>query len=284
MNSMVSGLLLGLVAIGFAYIFRVTKVFHLAHGAVLISGAFSCWWMHALTHSWIAAISFSIVIVSALIFLLEKLVYLPLRNKNSNESISLIASSGAYVILVNLVALLFGNENKIYDIVYSEPFDYHGIIITSSQIVQFIAGAGILAIFIFFLRVTKINLSLQALSDDDTLAKVLGINTHKQRLLIFLTGSILACCAGILKSLEVGLSPHDGMSITLSAAVVAILIGRLNALLVLICSIFLVVLQNSIEWFLNAQWRDGITFFLLLIVILFRTEGIISYNLRKDRA
>jgi len=54
--------------------------------------------------------------------------------------------------------------------------------------------------------------------------------------------------------------------------------------LIVAFAIALTLLQNSVEWFLDAQWKDAITFLILLLVILFRTEGIISYNLRKDRA
>ena len=87
-----------------------------------------------------------------------------------------------------------------------------------------------------------------------------------------------------VKTLEVGINPQAGMNITLTASVVAILVSRLNVLLIVAFAIALTLLQNSVEWFLDAQWKDAITFLILLLVILFRTEGIISYNLRKDRA
>lgn len=284
LNSIVSGLLLSLVAVGFTYIFRVTRVFHLAHGGVYVAGAFSCWWMLDKTNNWLAAVVFAIAVVAILIFLIEKTIYLPLNKKQSNQSISLIASMGLYVVIVNILAMLFGNENKMIDNSVSGTFELGNIIFTKVQLIQSIVSVAVIAVFLFYLKYSKSNLALQAVSDNETISKVFGINTESERTKIFIAGSVLACLAAILKTLETGIDPQAGMSITLTAAVVAILVSRLNVLLIIFFAIALTLLQNTIEWFLNAQWKDGITFLILLLVILFKTEGIISYNLRKDRA
>ena len=115
LNSIVSGLLLSLVAIGFTYIFHVTKVFHLAHGGIYVSGAFACSWVLTKTNNCFFALAFSILAVAVLIYLIEKSTYLPLTKKPSNQSISLIASMGLHVVIVNILAMLFVNENKIID-------------------------------------------------------------------------------------------------------------------------------------------------------------------------
>lgn len=284
LNSIVSGLLLSLVAIGFTYIFRVTRVVHLAHGGVYVAGAFAYWWMLTKTNNWFAAFAFAIAIVAILIWVIEKTIYLPLSKKQSNQSIPLIASMGLYVVVVNVLALLFGNENKTIENSISGSFEFGNIIFTKIQIIQTISGIVATATLLIYLKLSNSNLALQSISDNETISKVFGINTVKERVKVFIAGSVLACIAAILKTMEVGIDPQAGMSITLTAAVVAILVSRLNVLLIIAFAIALTLLQNSVEWFLDAQWKDGITFLILLLVILFRTEGIISYNLRKDRA
>lgn len=284
LNSIVSGLLLSLVVIGFTFIFRTTRVFHLAHGGVYVTGAFACWCTLTKTNNLFTAIAFAIVVVVILIWVIEKTVYLPLNKKQSNQSISLIASMGLYVVIINVLALLFGNENKTIENSISGSYEMSNIILTKTQLIQTVTGIVAIITFLIYLKRSKSNLALQAISDNETISKIFGINTDKERLKIFIAGSVLACIAAILKTLEVGIDPQVGMSITLTAAVVAILVSRMNVLLLIVFSIALTILQNSVEWFLDAQWKDGITFLFLLLVILFRTEGIISYNLRKDRA
>lgn len=282
-NSIISGLCLSLMAIGFTYIFRITKVFHIAHGGIYIVGAYATWWLFSITHSWLLSVFFALITVSVLIFLIEKAVYLPLHKKHYNQSISLIASMGLYIVIVNLSAVIFGNETKVYGSMFVGSFQWGELIITKMQCIQtFIASFTILCFFLY-VKVSNSKLTLQSVSDNETIGKVFGINTDYERMKIFIIGSVLACISAILKTLEIGLDPHAGMNLTLTAVVITILASRLDIVLIITSSITLIMIQNFLEWFLNTQWRDGVTFLLLLLVILYRTEGIISYNLRKDR-
>lgn len=297
-NSLVSGLLLSLVALGFTYIFRVTRVFHLAYGAIYTVSGLVFWYLHLINgyygfrvdSSFVTFYSYFIALVGSLLmsiiytYAFEKLVYLPLNKTQANQSISLIASIGIYVMMINVAALLSGNDNKLINDTLVGSFQFFEVIITKMQLLQIMICILVLFCFQFYLNYTKSNLTLQSVSDNETISKVFGINTEKERVKVFIAGSVLACIAAILKTMEVGIDPQAGMSVTLTAAVVAILVSRLNVLLIIAFAIALTLLQNSVEWFLNAQWKDGITFLILLLVILFRTEGIISYNLRKDRA
>lgn len=283
-NSIVSGLILSLVAIGFTYIFRVTKVFHLAHGGIYTAGGLICWWLISMSINWVLTLVIVFFVIALLIYLIEKTIYLPLNKSKSNQSISLIASLGLYVVIINLMALLLGNDNKLFEFVPTGSFTLGQIIVTNIQIVQGLISLMVIFIFYSFLKIAKSNITLQAVSDNETISKVFGINTDRERIKVLIIGSIMAGIAAILQAIDVGIDPHSGMSITLTAAVVAILVTRINLWLIIIFSISIIILQNSVEWFLNAQWRDGITFLLLLIVILFKTEGIISYNLRKDNS
>lgn len=170
LNSFVSGLILSLVAIGFTYIFRVTKVFHLAHGSIYVAGAFAFWWMLTKTNNWFVTISFAIVVVAVLIWVIEKTIYLPLNKKQSNQSISLIASMGLYVVIVNVLALLFGNENKTIENSISGSFAFGNIIFTKVQMIQTVIGIVATATFLIYLKLTKSNLALQSISDNETIS------------------------------------------------------------------------------------------------------------------
>lgn len=236
------------------------------------------------TSNWFASIAFAIAVVSILIYLIEKTIYLPLNKKQSNQSISFIASTGLYVIMLNVLALFLGNDKKVFNSSISGSYDYGSIIFTKVQLFQSMIAMLTIAIFFIYLKLTKSNLTLQAVSDNETISKVFGINTEKARVKVFIVGSILASIAAILKTLEFGIDLQNGMSITLTASVVIVLVSRLDIRLCVLFSILLTILQSTIELFLNPQWKEGITFLILLLVILFRTEGVISYNLRKDRA
>lgn len=282
-NSLASALVLSLVAIGFTYIFRVTRVLHLAHAGLYVAGAFVFWWVLTKTNNWFAAVTLAIGVTVGLIYLIEKAVYLPLSRSQTNQTISLIASLGVYVAIVNVLALLFGSENRSMNELVSGSFVLGSIILTRVQVIQILVGVAVISMFLIYLRLTKSHWALQSVADQKAISEVFGVNTERERLRVLVAGSVLASIAAMLKTMESGVEPYAGMSITLSAVVVTILVSRLSVFLAIAFATALTLIQSSVEWLLDAQWKNGITFLVLLLVILFRTEGIVSYNLRKDR-
>lgn len=284
LNSVTAGLLLSLVAIGFSYIFQVTKVFHLAHGAIYATGAFAFWWFFSIFSSWVLSCILSLLTIIIIIYLIEKTIYLQLNKKQTNQSISLIASMGLYIVITNLIALFFGNESKAISDFIQGSYQLNSVIITKIQILQLVISTLLIILFFTYLKISKSDLAFRAISDNQTISEIIGINSQRQRIIVFIIGSSMACVAAILQMLETGIKPQSGMSIVLTAAVIIILTPRLNLFYLILFSVLLIFLQNVIEWFLNAQWKEGITYFILLIVIIYKTEGIISYNFRKDKS
>lgn len=280
-NSVVSGLLLALVALGFSLIFNTTKVFHLAHGAVYVCGAYFFWWLSGMGFSIWIALALTILFTALLAVLLEGLIYRPLYNKKSGQAITLISSMGAYLFLINLLALLFGNDSIILQHNLGSSFTFAGIIIVPIQAVQLISGILIIGLFLWHTQ-AKWFLKVKAMISESTVATVMGVNVYAIRFYGMIIGSLLAVTASILLLYDTGMDPHAGMTITLSAAV-AVIVGGTNSFRgTVVASLLIAFLQTGAEWFFSAQWKEGITFLLLIIVILWRTEGIVSFNMRVE--
>lgn len=280
-NSIISGLILALVALGFHIIFTTTKIFHIAHGGIYILGAYFFNWLNPI-------IGFVPGLICTLLFsflmgvFIEWIIYKPLKTKSNNQNIALISSLGIYLVLVNLVAMLFGNETKLFDSSFSNSYMISNIIITRPQFFQIIVAVPIIIFFIAFLKLTGYGLKIRAVSNNPVLAGVVGINVQRIRYLVFGIGSVLVVIAALLKAYDTGLDPYSGMAITLSAAVIVIVGGNSSIFGTLIASITLAVIQNYTEYFLSAQWKEPVTFGILIIMLLWRTEGILQFNNRSD--
>lgn len=280
-NSLINGLLLALVAVGFHIIFSATKIFHIAHGGIYIIGAYFYLWSSPVVGV-ASGIILSVVFAFLLGVLIEWSVYKPLLKKSSNENIALISSLGVYIIIINVVALLFGNETKILDNTIRESLTFGEIIITRPQVWQLIFALPLIALFLTFIKVTGYGLKIRAISDNPVLARVTGIKTQNIRYIVFGIGSVMAISAALLKGFDTGIDPYSGMAITLSAAVVVIIGGSSSLYGTILASIMLAIVQNFTEFFLSAQWKDTVTFTILIIVLLWRTEGILQFNVRVD--
>lgn len=274
--------MLALVAVGFNLIFNTTKVFHLAHGALYVVGAYSLMHFIELLSGGVSlALVGSLVVVAILAVLIEKLVYQPLAKKKSGQAITLISSIGVYLFLINLIALLYGNETKFIDPGLGNSYSFAGITIVPIQLVQLITASVLIGGIIFLSR-TKWFLKVRAMISEETVASVLGVNTQAIRLWMMVLGSALAGIAAILQLYDTGMDPQRGMAITLSAAVAVIIGGQGSIKGTILAALLIALLQTTTEWFISAQWKEGLTFLLLITVILWRTEGIVSFKMRVE--
>lgn len=280
-NSLINSLLLTLVALGFHIIFSATKIFHIAHGGIYVAGVYFYLWSSPVVGV-ASGIILSLVFASLLGVIIEWSVYKPLLKKSSNENITLISSLGVYIVIINVIALLFGNETKILDNTISESLTFGEIIITRPQIWQCFFALPLIALFLIFIKVTGYGLKIRAISDNPILARVVGIKTQNIRYIVFGIGSVMAVSSALLKGFDTGIDPYSGMAITLSAAVVVIIGGSSSLYGTILASMMLAIIQNFTEFFLSAQWKDTITFAILIIVLLWRTEGILQFNVRVD--
>jgi branched-chain amino acid transport system permease protein len=287
-NSIISGLLLSLVAIGFNLIFNTTRVFHLAHGAIYVTAVyavytFSNFFNQFLTPavSVILSIFLSFVLITGIIFIVEYSIYRPLYVKNVDPTISMISSLGVYLLVVNVIAFFFGSEsislnNSSKTIVSTAYFK-----LTDIELTSLIASSVVLLAILLFSR-TKYYMRIRAITDSYIVAEKFGINVQRTRLLALIIGTILAGIAGMIKGYEIAIDPHVGLTITLAAAV-AVIVGGVKSLHGTIMACLLIALiENFSVKFLSAQWTNALTYTLLIAVLIFYRQGLISVRQRIE--
>jgi len=288
MNSVLAALMLSLVAIGFNLIFNATKVFHLAHGAIYVSAVYALYQFNNVFTEILppmisipVSVILSLLIISALIIIIEYLVYRPLYRKKVNPTISMISSLGGYLLLVNLIVLFFGNEsislNSSYSIVVSN--DYFKL--TNIELRNLLISLILIAAVLLFSK-TKFYIRIRAISDDYGVAEKFGVNIQRTRFTALLVGTILVGVAGMLKGSEVAIDPYVGLTLTLAASV-AVIVGGVKSLLGTIAACFVIALiENFSVKFLSAQWKDALTYILLIAVLVFYQEGLVSTKQRIE--
>jgi branched-chain amino acid transport system permease protein len=287
-NSILSALLLSLVAIGFNMIFNATKVFHLAHGALYVGAIYSVYGFNnifitlfpkdiSITLSWI----FSLLLLSIVIIGIELLVYRPLYRKNVNPTISLISSLGVYLFIINIITLIFGNESIALDNNYRIVFLNHYFKLTNIELFQFIISTILIFSVILFTK-SKFYLHIRAITDDTIVAQEKGIPVQTTRIIAMIAGTLLVGIAGIMKGYETAIEPNVGLTVVLTASV-AVIIGGINSIKGTIFSCFVIALiENFSVTILSAQWKDVLTYSLLIAVLLFYQKGLISVKQRIE--
>jgi branched-chain amino acid transport system permease protein len=281
-------MLLSLVALGFNIIFNTTRVFHLAHGATYVCSIYMVYACKkfldpklspVLSNSLSIIVSFTIVTVLAVF--IERLVYRPLDRVKANPTISLISSLGVYILIINLITLIFGNDNIVLNSDLSISTSYRYFQLTTVETIQL--GCGILILFVSaVLSKSAYYRKMRAITDSYTIARKFGIDVSKTRVMAVVFGSLLASCAAIMKAWEVAVEPSMGLGIVLTASV-AVIAGGTNSLrgTVAICFLIAFVENYSVK-FLSPQWKELLTYSLLLGVIIYYRQGLVSTKQRIE--
>ncbi len=285
-NILYSACTIFLVAISFSMIFWTAGFFHFAHAAIITVGAYASFAFSA----WLGApISVSAVLAlitgAGLGWCLEKVVYRPMRRSGTTPLILLLASLGLYIVLQNVVSVVFGDDTKLLGgpgIVAT--FSILGAKLTSVQLMAIGAAVMVLLGKIFMIDKTRVGLSLRAVADSPDLARVSGIELDRTMGIAFCLGSFLASAAGIFRALDVGMTPTMGLPMLLLGVVAVVLGGKGKTLGVAIASLLLAFCQQLAGWKLGTHWEEAAAFLLLLAFLLYRPQGILGKPLRKATA
>jgi branched-chain amino acid transport system permease protein len=287
-NSILAALVLSLVAIGFNLIFNATKVFHLAHGAIYVYAVFGLYYFNALliqclspVLAAIISILLSLILIVGIILLIEFLVYRPLYHKGTNPTISLISSLGIYILAVNILTFFYGNESVSINNNFNIIFSGQWFIITESEFVQFLI-CGLTLIGVFFFSKSKYYVHIRAIGDNYAVSAKFGINIQKTRLIALIAGSLLVGIAGMVKGYDIAIDPHSGMTITLAAAVAVIIGGEGSLKGTFLACLVIALIDNFSVLLFSSQWKDTITYILLILILLFYKKGLISINQRIE--
>lgn len=283
LNSIISSSVFLLVAVGFSIIYQITRFFHFAHAVVFTSGAyFTFLFSQLLDCSLLVAIPLAVVCACLIGCMMEIAVYKPLRNRKATSIILLLASLGIYIVLQNVISMVFGDDTKsirTWEVV--EGLDVFGARITPVQIIIIVTSIILVILVAGYLSLAKTGKAMRAVANDAELANISGINSDKVILTSFAIGSALAGIAGILVSLDVDMTPTMGMN-ALMMGVVAMIVGGIGSIWgIILGALLLGFAQNFGVWYISSQWQDAIAFGILLIFLLFKPEGFLGKKVRK---
>lgn len=284
-NGIVAGCMYGLVALGLGLIYNTTGIFHIAHGVVYTFSAYM-FYTFARGLGLNLLLSFTLAVISAVTLgiMIEAFLYWPFFKRKSSLMVVFICSLGIYIFLVNLIAMLYGNETKVLSPGVERTFHIGSVILTRIQVLEVLAFILLFPSFILILKATKLGRLIRALSDNPTLVTVLGADVRRLRIWIFGLGSLLAGVASCLTALDVGMDPHIGMDAFLMAAVSMVIGGIGNFEGSALGALLLGIVQNMLIWKISARWTEALAFLILVLFLLFRPEGLLGKKRRLEEA
>lgn len=174
-NGLITGIFYSLLAIGLALVYNTTRIFHIAAACIYVFAAYMFYFFVAKSGLPVPlAAIITIILTMGLSLFSEVNVYHPLKNKNSSLNVAMIASIGLMTIIINTIAMCFGNETKVVESSMLKLFSFDDIIITTPQMYKGVTGIIVLAILLIILRRTNWGLRLHTPCADEILFVTLG--------------------------------------------------------------------------------------------------------------
>lgn len=284
LNGLVSGLVLAVLALSFSLVYLPTHVFHIALAGVIALApyiAMAC--LKAGCPWWVAA-AVSVAASIGLSMVCELANHRQLDKKGAASGSHLIASLGTYIIVSQIIAMIWGNDVQTLRAGIDQVYRLNSIIITQSQIIS--AGVSVLLLLGVYgwLERNRFGLQFRALSDNAVEFGNEGHNVRRYRLLAFALSGLLAGVGSLLFAHDVGFDPHGGMHMMLLAVVAVIIGGRASFLGPVLGGIFLGIIRSQVVWHFSARWQDVFTFLLLAIFLYVRPNGICGKATRLEAA
>jgi branched-chain amino acid transport system permease protein len=303
-NGLSLGALYALIAVGYTVVYGIIQLINFAHGEIFMIGAFGALtaWIVMPGESlalWVLPIMLVVGMVAAVgvSLLTERFAYRPLRN--APRLAPLITAIGVSVFLQEFVRLFYGRVPGFPDARRAIPFpqiDY----VTGAAIqvgpltIQRAALFTMIALVIcwgflyVFVNRTQTGRAMQATSQDPDTSRLMGINVDRIIMVAFALGAALAAVAGLAWGLRyTNIDFRMGFLAGLKAFTAAVLggIGNINGAVVggLVLGLVEGMATLIPGTFGGSAWKDVWAFVLLILVLVFRPQGLLGARV-VDRA
>jgi len=281
-NGLIAGLTIVVLALAFVVVYLPTRVFHLALGGVYAIVPFIAWSCWQARWSWYCPITVAII-TGVLISLAGELFnHAPLELKQASWGAHLVSSLGIYIIIVQIVALIWGQESKFLRTGIDRVTAIGNIRLTQTQIVGAVVCVGAIALFYLWLKWSNLGLQFRGMADNPKQFALQGYNILQLRRIAFGISGFLGAIASLLVAYDVGFDPNTGLVAVLLAVVAALIGGRQSFWGPLIGGILLGIIRSQAVWLLDARWQDAITFMILAIFLYVRPNGILGHKSRLE--
>ena len=286
------GSVLLLAAIGLAITFGVMGVINMAHGEMVMLGAYTTFVVqeYARTHapglfnySLLIAVPLPFLVAGAVGVLIERTI---IRFLYGRPLETLLATFGVSLVLQQAVRTIFGANNREVGApsFMSGSFQFGGLEITYGRMWIIVFALVVFASLQLLLRFTSFGLRMRAVTQNRRMASSMGIDTNRIDALAFGLGSGIAGMAGVALSQIDNVSPNLGQSYIIDSFMVVVFGGVGNLWGTLLGAGLLGVANKFLEPFAGAVLGKIALLVFIILFIQKRPRGLFALKGRAVEA
>ena len=285
-QAIVTGVLLGglyaIIGIGMSLIFGIMKLTNIAHGDIMILGAFLTMFISQnLTGNPVLALLITIVIMMGFGAAVQKFLINNVITKGAEPA--LLVTFGLSIIISNALFQVFGANTRSIP----SPFASASLIKTAHFSVSmlyaasFIVAVATIVVLTLVMNKTSFGRAIRAASSDTVMSELLGVNTKRMYIYAMCLTVVTASIAGMLVGMTFPFYPTTGPQYLIIAFGVVVIGGMGSLVGTLIGGIILGLAQLVGGNFIGPTYQQLIGFLVLLVILAIRPQGLLSKAVRK---
>ncbi len=286
------GSVLLLAAIGLAITFGVMGVINMAHGEMVMLGAYTTFVVQEAFRAYAPeAFDLSLPLAIPLAFAVAGLVGIAIERGiiqflYGRPLETLLATWGVSLILQQAVRTIFGPTNREVGApsYMTGGFDFFGLAITYNRLWIIVFALVVFALLLIVLRATTLGLQMRAVTQNRRMAASMGIRTGYVDAMTFGLGSGIAGIAGVALSQIDNVSPNLGQSYIVDSFMVVVFGGVGNLWGTLVSAMALGVTNKFLEPWAGAVLAKIVILVLLILFIQKRPRGLFALKGRAVEA
>jgi len=260
-----------LIAVGVTLIFGLTGIINFAHGEFLMIGSIVTWLAVQAGLSFYLALVLAILAVGVMGFVLERGLFRFTLTRPTN---GFIVSLGLIVVLQHIVIFFYDPNQKSIPRPLTGIWDVAGVRIASVRVMVILVTIAVVALTFVMVTRSRYGRALRAAVDDRDTAALMGIPVRRYITGVFVLGSALAGLGGALLIALFPITPFTGGTMVMKGFAVALIGGLGNLTGAVVAGLILGIVEGFSAGYGFSAWTDAYSFALMILVLLFRPNGL----------
>jgi branched-chain amino acid transport system permease protein len=276
-QAVVDGILVGgvyaLMAVGLTLIFGVLDIINIAQGVMVILGAYLSYELAARLH---LDLFLGLLITVPAMFVIGVVIELafirPLRGRE-RTSMTLLVSYAVALIIEGILYQTFGaNDRQLSAWYVTSSVHVFGFYLPYIYLFGFALALVLVVALYALLYRTGFGRSVRATMQDETAARLVGINISRVAAITFGIGVAVTAAGGMVYGATNSFNPNSGYDL-ISRLLAIIILGGLGSIGgALVASVFMITLESVVDiW--QPEWAIVVFYAALVIVLVFRPTG-----------
>ncbi|MFQ5913361.1 MAG: branched-chain amino acid ABC transporter permease [Nitrospinota bacterium] len=277
-NGVLIGSIYGLSALGLTLVWGIMDIVNLAHGELIILGAFMNFFLFTLQGvNPLIGILLSIpagIVVGGVVHLL-----FIRRVVGKSGLTTLMMTFGLSVMGNNIMLQVFTGEPRSIQWL-RKTLEFGGLFIPVTRLIAFCFVMVMAAFLFYFLGRTYPGKAIRAIMQDPEAAAAMGIPTGAILLLAFIIGTVLAMVAGSLVSIVLPFEPSFALQYAIISFVITVVGGLGRPVGALVGGILVGILESFTGTYISQAYTPITVSVLLILFLLIRPSGLFGHTTR----